>query len=111
MQLTGLTSGGKRATVGVHLQPKAGTFMDILGPFMSPQITAIEEDSPRTMASIVRWNKRAITFDGSGALANAAFLKFEREFEADATFIDIARQILEDEKQLFAILNVEEVRP
>jgi hypothetical protein len=111
MQLTGLASGGKHASVGVHLQPKAGTFMDILGPFMPPQITAIEEDSPRTMASIVRWNKRVVTLDGSGSLANAAFLKFEREFEAGATFTDIAGQILEDEKQLFAVLNVEEVRP
>ena len=111
IQLTGLTPGGKHATVGVHLQPTAGTFMDILGPFMPPQITAIEKDSPHTMASIVKWNNRVVTLDGSGSLANAAFLKFEREFEAGATFIDVASQILQDEKQLFAILSVEEVRP
>ncbi len=111
IQLTGLTPGGKHATVGVHLQPTAGTFMDIMGPFMPPQITALEKDSPRTMASIVKWNNRAVTLDGSGSVANASFLKFEREFEAAATFIDIVGQISEDEKQLFTMLSVEEVRP
>jgi hypothetical protein len=107
---TGIEMGVKTATVGVHLQPKDGTFMDILSPFAPPQIMAIEEQTPRTMASVLKWEKRRITLDGSGSLANAAFLKFEREFPAVTTFPEIAKQIFEDEQQLFSILGVEEVR-
>jgi hypothetical protein len=86
IKLTGLSQGPKTAAVGVHLQPKTGTFMDILSPFPPPQITGLEQDCPKTMASVVRWQKRKITLDGSSSLANAAFLKFEREFDAAATF-------------------------
>lgn len=100
----------KTAVVAIHFQPKAGTFMDILSPFAPPKITAIEKESPRTMASVVKWDKRKITLDGSGALVNAAFLSFEREFDMDATFADIARQLSEDERQLFDILGVEEAQ-
>ena len=72
----------------------------------------MESESPATMASVVRWSKRKITLDGSASLANAVFLKFEREFGATATSHEIAEQISADEKQLFAILGVvEEVRP
>lgn len=109
IKLTGLTPGVKTAAVGLHLQPKSGTFMDILSPFAPPQITGIERESPKTMASVVRWDKRKVTIDGSGSLANAAFLKFEREFNAAATFPEIADQILADQKQLFTILGVEEI--
>jgi hypothetical protein len=109
--LTGLKTGVKTAAVGVHIQPKTGTFMEILSPFMPPQITTIEKDNPITMAAVVRWHKRKITLDGSASVANAAFIKFEREADATATFQDIAQRILEDEKELFAILGVEEVRP
>lgn len=110
MKLTGLMPGVKKAVVGVHLQPKIGTFMDILSPFAPAQITGLEKENPTTMASVIRWNKRKITLDGSGSLANAVFLKFEREFGGTATFPEIAQQILEDEKELFAILGIEEVR-
>jgi len=109
LKLTGLTAGVKTAAVGVHLQPKSGTFMDILSPFAPPQITGIEKEIPRTMASVVRWDKRRVTLDGSASLANAAFLKFEREFDGPATFPEIADQILADQKQLFTILGVEEI--
>jgi hypothetical protein len=98
---SGIVIATKTAVVAVHLQPKEGTFMDILSPFIPPKITALEKESPRTMASVVKWGNRKITLDGSGALANAAFLSFEREFDTKATFADVAGQILEDERQLF----------
>jgi hypothetical protein len=111
MKVTGLAPGVKTSTVGLHLQPKSGTFMDILSPFTPSQIAHLENESPKTMASVVRWDNRKITLDGSASLANAAFLKFEREFGTAATLPEIAEQILADEKQLFAILGVEEVLP
>jgi hypothetical protein len=109
IKLTGLAPGAKTAAVALHLQPRSGTFMDILSPFAPPQITGIERESPKTMASVVRWDKRKVTIDGSGAVANAAFLKFEREFNAAASFPEIADQILADQKQLFTILGIEEI--
>ena len=111
MGITGQTPGTKNSAVALHLQPKDGSFMDILTPFIPSQIACIEQDGPATMASVVRWGKRKITLDGSSSVANAAFLRFEREFETAATFTSIAQQVLEDEKQLFSILDVEEIRP
>lgn len=110
LNLTGLIPDAKVATVGVHLQPQSGTFMDILSPFAPPQIIGIQNEIPTTMASVVKWDKRMITLDGSGSIANALFLKFEREFDATTSFPEIAEQVLADEKELFAILGVEEVR-
>ena len=81
--------------------------MEILSPFIPPQMSAIEKDKPITMASVARWGKRKVTLDGSGSLANAAFVKFEREFDVHATFQSITQQILEDQRQLLLIRPVQ----
>ena len=47
MNLTGVNPGVKNAVVGLHLQPKSGTFMDILSPFAPPQITAWRAKVPQ----------------------------------------------------------------
>ena len=84
--------------------------MDILGPFLVPQLVSLEKEPVKTMAAVAKWDKRKVTFDGSGALANGLFLKFEREFEGIASYDDIAQQLKKDEEELFRILGVEEDR-
>jgi hypothetical protein len=51
-----------------------------------------------------------VTIDGSGILANAIFLRLEREFPSDATYETMAGQLRTDEEDLFGILGVEEDR-
>jgi hypothetical protein len=52
--------------------------------------------------------KSKVTLDGSGALVNAVFLKFEREFGAAAGYKEMAEQLRRDEEELFIMLGVEE---
>jgi hypothetical protein len=62
------------------------------------------------MATVVKWRDRKVTIDGSGILANAIFLRLEREFPSDATYETMAGQLRKDEEDLFGILGVEEDR-
>lgn len=56
----------------------------------------------------MKWDGRRIVLDGSAALANAVFLKFEREFDGGTDFERIAFQLKEDEDAIFKMLDVEE---
>jgi hypothetical protein len=62
------------------------------------------------MAAVAKWGKRRVTLDGSAALVNALFLKFEREFEGTASYQEMAQQLRKDEEELFRMLGVEEDR-
>ena len=95
--------------IALHLQPKALSFMKILGPFVPTQLAALDKEV-KTMASITKWDKRKVILDGSGQLANGIFLRFEREFDAKATYQQIAEQLRADEEALFALLDVKEDR-
>jgi hypothetical protein len=53
---------------------------------------------------------RKVTIDGSGALANGLFLRLERDFEASATYDEMAQLLRHDEEELFTILGIEEDR-
>jgi hypothetical protein len=105
-----ISFGAKTAAVAVHLQPATGNFIELLSPFLSPNLASVEQEPVRTMAVIVKWDKRKLTLDGSGVLANGVFLKFEREFDNTAAFEDIAQQLKIDEDQLFGVLGVEETQ-
>lgn len=61
-----------------------------------------------TIAAVAKWGHRKVTIDGSGLLANAVFLRFEREFPSAATYDEIAGQLRKDEEDLFKTLGVEE---
>jgi hypothetical protein len=108
VEVSHISFGLRTAGIGVHLQPSDCPFMKILAPFVPPQLASLEMEPVKTMAVVVRWGKRKITLDGSAVLANAAFLKFEREFEGTDSLEDITRQLRLDEEQLFRILGVEE---
>lgn len=96
--------------IALHMQPKALTLMKILGPFVPPQLAALD-GVVKTMATIVKWDKRKVIIDGSGQLANGVFLRFEREFDGTAAYQQIAEQLRADEEALFALLDVKEDRP
>jgi hypothetical protein len=96
--------------IALHMQPKALSFMKILGPFLPPKLAAVGGEVT-TMATIVKWKKRKVILDGSGQIANGVFLRFEREFDAKTTYQQIAEQLRSDEEALFAMLDVKEDRP
>jgi hypothetical protein len=100
--------GKKKASIGLHVQPKATTFLKVLSPFMDRRLEALESQSMTTMALVARWGKRKITLDGSATIANALFVKLEREFEPSVSFEEIALQLRTDEHDLFDVLGIEE---
>ena len=109
LEVAGVKIGKQKTGLSLHLQPKGGRFIDILAPFVPDQLRALEEHVPvRTMASVVKWEKRKIYIDGSGVLANAVFIRLDREFGPESSYEDIAKQIHNDEGVIFNILDVEE---
>jgi len=102
--------GKRKTTISLHIQPRTLTFMDILNPFVPRELAVIESQPVRTMATVAKWENRKVTIDGSGAVANGLFLRLERDFDANATYDEIAHQLRHDEEELFNILGVEEDR-
>jgi hypothetical protein len=110
MKFSGVVAGTRRTSIGLHLQPRTKHYMEILRPFMSSLLTALEKEPLRTMAVVAKWANRKVTIDGSGSLVNGLFLKFERDFAASSPYTEIASQLKSDEEQLFRLLGVEEAR-
>jgi hypothetical protein len=72
-------------------------------------MAALEDQPITTMAAIAKWgDKRKVTLDGSGAIANALYLRFERQFESESPFEEMARLLRADEEELFRLLGMEE---
>jgi hypothetical protein len=107
---SGVGMGPKKTAISLHLQPKSLPFIALLTPFIAPQLAALDSESVMTMATVAKWVHRKVTIDGSAIIANAVFLRFEREFPSAATYDEIAGQLRKDEEQLFKILGVEEDR-
>ncbi len=110
VNLSGVPMGAKKTAIGLHLQPRSIPFLEVLSPFMPSQLGALDHTPLRTMAIVAKWDKRRVTLDGSGSIANGLFVKFEREFESSTTSGDMAAQLLRDEEELFAVLGVQEDR-
>jgi hypothetical protein len=106
--VTGVALSTMNASVGMHLQPRSMKFVDILKPFLSHQLAGLEPSPVRTMAIVAKWEKRRVTLDGSGVVANAVFIRFEREFESGSAFSDMAAQLRADQDELLGILGVAE---
>jgi hypothetical protein len=104
----GVTLGPKRTVIALHIQLKSSPFITLLAPFIPPQLAALEAEPATTMATVVKWPHRRITIDGSGVVANAVFIRLERDFPTTATYDEIARQLRKDEDDLFKLLGVEE---
>ncbi|HYW43419.1 MAG TPA: hypothetical protein VE959_11225 [Bryobacteraceae bacterium] len=107
---SGVAMGPKSTAVSMHLQPKSLPFVALLAPFITPQLAALDSEPVITMATVAKWAHRKVTIDGSGVLANAIFLRFERGFPTATTYDEIAGHIRKDEEDLFKILGVEEDR-
>jgi hypothetical protein len=107
---TGIAMGSKSTVISLHLQPRSTPFVALLTPFIAPQLAALDSEPVITMATVAKWEHRKVTIDGSGLLANAIFLRLEREFPWAATYDEIAEQLRKDEEDLFKILGVEEDR-
>ena len=107
---TGIRLAAKKAGLSLHLQPRKVRFIDLLRPFVPPQLAEIDNRPIGAMASVVKWDGRKVTLDGSGVMANAIFLRLDRDFDAAASFENITRQLREDEQALFDVLGVEEER-
>lgn len=111
VRLSGVLIGQRRTVMGMHLQPKSASFRDILRCFVPGPLAAVESSPIQTAAAVARWSNRAITLDGSATHANAVFLKMERTFPATASYEEIAKQLYNDELEMFSVMGVEEERP
>lgn len=100
--------GPKHTAISMHLQPKSAPFISLLKPLLSTQLIALDPGSVTTMATVAKWANRKVTVDGSGIIANAAFLRLEREFPSDSSYVEIAEQLRKDEVEMFQVLGVEE---
>jgi hypothetical protein len=107
---SGIRLATKKTALSLHLQPRKAKFVDLLRPFVPPQLAALDNRPIGTMASVVKWDGRKVTLDGSGVIANGVFLRLDRDFDAAVSFEDIAHQLREDEEVIFKILDVEEDR-
>ena len=107
---SGVSLGPKNTAISLHLQPKSAMFISLLAPFIPSQLAGLDSQPVSTMAAVVKWAHRKVTIDGSGALTNAIFLRFERQFPSTATYEEIAQELRNDEEHLFGILGVEEDR-
>ncbi len=108
LEVAKVRKSNQRTTLALHLQPKSGRFVDILRPFVPSQLAGLESAPVQAIASVVKWGNRRIYLDGSGSLANAVFVKIDRDFGPEATYEQIAEQIYADERTIFNILDVEE---
>ena len=106
---TGVDYADRTSFLSLHLQPKTVQFRDILRRFIVPEILALSNDQTTVMAIISKWPKYRITLDGSAAFANAIYVQMERQFEATTSFDDMKAAILQDELDLFKLLDIEEV--
>jgi hypothetical protein len=108
VESSGIRLSTRRTAISLHIQPRTTRFVDLIKPFVPPQLAALESEAILTMASVVKWEDRKITIDGSGVIANAVYLKFERDFDAGIAFEEIVHQLKKDEEVLFGILGVQE---
>ena len=107
---SGVAMGPKKTAVSLHLQPKSLPYMALLTPFIAPLLAKLDSEPAIAMAAVAKWAHHRVTIDGSAALANAIFVRLEREFSSTATYEEIAVQLRKDENDIFKILGVEEDR-
>lgn len=107
-EVGGIQTGSFKTNIVMHLQPKTAKFMDILVPFSPPQLLKLDSSTPKAAASVVKWDKRRITLDGSNQLANGVFVRLERDFPATVSYEEIAHQLHADELELFDLMDVRE---
>ena len=110
IRFSGVALGPRNITIYLHLQPKSLPFTALLAPFIAPQIAVLDSEPVITMATVAKWPHRKVTMDGSAAIANAVFLRFERQFPNSSGYEEIAGVMRKDQEVLFTMLGVEEDR-
>jgi hypothetical protein len=97
-----------KAIVALHVQPKNVPFIEILKRIIPAPMAALDGSPTQTMASVLKWDNRKVTVDGSGQIANGIFIRYEREFTAGVSYEEMAHQLRADEDAIFAMLDVKE---
>ena len=110
IQSGGIVVQQKNATVSLHIQPKTVSFITLLKPFIAPRLAELDAEPVMTIAAVAKWADHKVTLDGSGRIANAIFLRFEREFSSITTNHELAERLRQDHEELFRILELEEDR-
>ncbi|MGB7169901.1 MAG: hypothetical protein WBD32_12915, partial [Acidobacteriaceae bacterium] len=105
---SGAELANQKTLIALHLQPRSTTFVKLLKPFLSPEVQGLSQDEVTSGACVVKWKNRRVTVDGSAAIANALYLKLDREFEPTVSFEDMAIQLKSDEDSALQLLGVEE---
>jgi hypothetical protein len=106
LSTTNIIVAKQKTVIALHLQPKTAPFFEILRPFVPSPLAALEPGPMKTMAAVAKWDKRKVTIDGSGQVANGIFLRFEREFAGKVSYTEIAEQLKADEDALFSMLGI-----
>lgn len=110
-EISGIEIGCFKTAIAMHLQPKTMPFIELLKPFASLSMAALDHSPIKALAAVLKWEKRRVTIDGSSQLANGIFLRFEREMPGNVSLEEIAKQLRLDEDELFAMLGVQEDHP
>ena len=97
-----------KTAVALHVQPKTKKFIDITMPLIPPPMAALDKEPAQSMAVIVKWPTHRVTIDGSAQVANSVFIRYERDFPAETDYETMAKQLYDDELQVFRMLDIAE---
>jgi hypothetical protein len=107
------SSGGvisvQRTAISLHAQLKEKEFIDVLKRFISPSIAGLHDERMTAAATIIRWQKHRLVLDSSASVANALFVRLERDFDAGVQLEEMASELRKDEEVVFKLLDIEEV--
>lgn len=106
--VSGAELANQKTAIALHLQPRTVKYIDLLKPFLSPEMQRLNDDEVTTGACVVKWKKRRVTLDGSAVIANGVYVNLEREFAPEVSFEEMAIQLKSDEDSVFRMLGVEE---
>ena len=80
IRCTDVAVGPKNAAVLLHLQPRSLSFLALLAPFIPSQFANLNEGPAVTMATVVKWEHRKVTIDGSGISPTRSFCAWNESF-------------------------------
>jgi hypothetical protein len=103
-------SGVYHTNIAMHMQLTKKPFIELLKPFAPGPFLKIDNSPITAVAAVIRWEGRRITIDGSGQLANAIFVRLERDFPGTASFAEVADKLRADEDLVLDIIGVKEDR-
>jgi hypothetical protein len=96
----------QQLTLAMHVQFKDKSPAEITTPLLTPLATKLMDGPVKTHGVILYREKATLIIDGSGAFANAIFVRIVREHRADSTLAEMAERLRKDEENLFDALNL-----